>query len=187
VPIGLPVIFRNEEPISPQALFVELEAEDGTVHAPEIFPRPDGTTYVCGLPGEAALPADPSDVAPDSGAYETLRAMTARLSPKLAAGELLAAQTCYRPVVQDGLPLIGRVPGVAGAYVATGHSVWGMLNGPATGEAMAELIVDGTASTVDIAPFDPARLGPQAVRTPDPWATRPPQFGRNNDPSDQSG
>jgi glycine/D-amino acid oxidase-like deaminating enzyme len=104
-------------------LFIELEAEDGTVHTPEIYPRPDGTTYVCGLPGEAALPADPSDVAPDSGAYETLRAMTARLAPKLAAGELLAAQTCYRPVVQDGLPLIGRVPGVAGAYVATGHSV----------------------------------------------------------------
>jgi glycine/D-amino acid oxidase-like deaminating enzyme len=52
-----------------------------------------------------------------------------------------------------------------------------MLNGPATGEAMAELIVDGTASTVDIAPFDPARLGPQAVGTADPWATRPPQSG----------
>ncbi len=59
------LVFRNESPISPQALFVELEAEDGTVHAPEIYPRPDGTTYVCGLPGEAALPANPSDVAPD--------------------------------------------------------------------------------------------------------------------------
>jgi len=174
---GHSLVFRNVSPISAQALFVELEAEDGTVHAPEIYPRPDGTTYVCGLPGEAALPTDPSDVAPDSGAYETLRAMTARLAPKLSAGELLSAQTCYRPVVQDGLPLIGRVPGVAKAYVATGHSVWGMLNGPATGEAMAELIVDGAASTVNIAPFDPARLGPRAVRTADPWATRPPSSG----------
>ncbi len=133
---------------------------------------------MCGLPGEAALPADPSDVAPDSGAYVTLRAMTARLVPKLAAGELLAAQTCYRPVVRDGLPLIGRVPGVAQAYVATGHGVWGMLNGPATGEAMAELIVDGAASTLDIAAFDPARLGPRAVRSADPWATRPPRSAR---------
>ena len=49
------------------------------------------------------------------------------------------------------------MPGVAGAYVATGHSVWGMLNAPATGEAMAELIVGGS-TTVDIAAFDPARL-----------------------------
>ena len=31
---------------------------------------------------------------------------------------------------------------------------------PATGEAMAELIVDGVARTVDLAPFDPARLPP---------------------------
>jgi glycine/D-amino acid oxidase-like deaminating enzyme len=50
------------------------------------------------------------------------------------------------------------VPGVAGAYVATGHSVWGILNAPATGEAMAELIADGVAQTVDLTPFDPARL-----------------------------
>ena len=60
----------------------------------------------------------------------------------------------------DGLPLIGRVPGVAGAYVATGHSVWGILNAPATGEAMAELIVDGAAHKVDLRPFDPSRLPP---------------------------
>ncbi len=92
--------------------------------------------------------------------------------------ELIASQTCYRAVVQDGLPLIGRVPGLAGAYVATGHSVWGMLNGPATGEAMAELIVDGAASTVDVTPFDPARLGPRAARTADPWFTRPPQSAK---------
>ena len=44
------------------------------------------------------------------------------------------------------------------AYVATGHGVWGILNGPATGEALAELIVDGAAATVDISPFATARL-----------------------------
>ena len=46
-------------------------------------------------------------------------------------------------MTQDGLPLIGAIPGARGAYVATGHSVWGILNAPATGEAMAELILDG--------------------------------------------
>jgi glycine/D-amino acid oxidase-like deaminating enzyme len=73
---------------------------------------------------------------------------------------VLARQACYRPVTRDGLPLIGPVPGVQGAYVATGHSVWGILNAPATGEAMAELIVDGSARTIDLSPFDPARLTP---------------------------
>jgi len=84
--------------------------------------------------------------------------MCASLSPVLSSTKILARQACYRPITADGLPLIGRVPGVAGAYVATGHSVWGILNAPATGEAMAELILDGVAHKVDLRPFDPSRL-----------------------------
>lgn len=42
--------------------------------------------------------------------------------------------------------------------IATGHSCWGILNSPATGAALAELIVDGKASIVDLTPFDPARF-----------------------------
>ena len=72
---------------------------------------------------------------------------------------MLARQACYRPIAEDGLPLIGRVPGIAGAYVATGHSVWGILNAPATGEAIAELLVDGTTHSVDLSLFDPGRFG----------------------------
>ena len=62
------------------------------------------------------------------------------------------------------MPLIGRVPRTEGAYVATGHNVWGILNAPATGEAMSELIVDGKAHTVDLTPFDPIRLPPGGQR-----------------------
>jgi glycine/D-amino acid oxidase-like deaminating enzyme len=63
-------------------------------------------------------------------------------------------------VTEDGLPLIGRVPQSDGLFVATGHNVWGILNAPATGEAMAQLIAEGAARQVDLAPFDPARLAP---------------------------
>ena len=82
------------------------------------------------------------------------------MSPVLAEATVLKAQACFRPVTRDGLPLIGRIAGVENAYVATGHSVWGMLNAPATGEAMAELIADGRARSTDLSPFDPARLRP---------------------------
>jgi glycine/D-amino acid oxidase-like deaminating enzyme len=68
------------------------------------------------------------------------------------------SQACFRPVTQDGLPLIGAVPGAPGVYVATGHSVWGILNAPATGEAMAELILDGLSKVVNLSLFDTARL-----------------------------
>jgi glycine/D-amino acid oxidase-like deaminating enzyme len=154
---GHSLVFRYA-PNDPKALFVELEDEDGEISTPEVMPRPDGTTYVCGLSGEAPLPVDPAHVATEDGGPEKLCAMTAMFAPDLGNAEILASQACYRPVTQDGMPLIGAVPGVAGAYVATGHSVWGMLNGPATGEAMAELILDGAASSVDIAAFDPGRL-----------------------------
>jgi glycine/D-amino acid oxidase-like deaminating enzyme len=142
--------------VSPQALFVEYEGEDG-LHSPEVFPRPDGTTYICGLSSEAPLPLDPADVATDAEAQAKLKAMIRNFAPTLAEAEIVAAQACYRPVTRDGLPLMGRVPRAPGAFVATGHSVWGMLNGPATGEAMAQLIT-GEGATVDIAAFDPARL-----------------------------
>ncbi len=157
---GHSLVFRYAPPARPHALFVELETETGAVASPEVIPRADGTTYVCGLSSETPLPADPGRVVPDEGGCETLRAMTARFAPELGASDVLAAQACYRPVARDGLPLIGPVSGVGGAFVATGHGVWGMLNGPATGEAVAELIVDGAAATVDLSPFDPSRLAP---------------------------
>jgi glycine/D-amino acid oxidase-like deaminating enzyme len=156
---GHSLVFRPRRPISPHALFVAYEAEDGAAHAPEVFPRLDGTTYVCGLSSEAPVPRDPAEVTPDPGAAERLRAMTHQFSPVLAEAPIVATQACFRPVTRDGLPLMGRVPGAEGAYVATGHSVCGMLNAPATGEAMAELIVDGD-TTVGISAFDPARLPP---------------------------
>jgi glycine/D-amino acid oxidase-like deaminating enzyme len=146
--------------VSPHALFVDYESADGSVDSPEVFPRPDGTVYVCGLSSEAPLPADPAAVLPDPGAPERLRAMTGTFAPALAEAEIVAAQACYRPVMRDGLPLIGRVRGLDGAYVATGHSVWGMLNAPATGEAIAELILEGGTRSIDIQAFDPARLPP---------------------------
>ena len=84
--------------------------------------------------------------------------MTARISPELGASEILAEQACYRPATQDGLPLLGAVPGIGGVYIATGHNVWGMLNAPATGEALAELIAGNGETTIDLRPFNPGRM-----------------------------
>jgi glycine/D-amino acid oxidase-like deaminating enzyme len=40
-----------------------------------------------------------------------------------------------------------------------------MLNAPATGLALAELITDGVAQAVDLEPFDPARLAATRMRS----------------------
>ena len=76
------------------------------------------------------------------------------------ADKIIARQACFRPVTQDGLPLIGKVPSARALTWPTGHNVWGILNAPATGEALAELIADGVARSTDLTPFDPARLPP---------------------------
>jgi glycine/D-amino acid oxidase-like deaminating enzyme len=154
---GHSLVFDTGTSVPAEALFAEYREPTGALSAPEVFPRNDGTTYVCAISSETPLPVDPADVAPDPDAIERLEGICRRLSPVLAKAKVLAAQACYRPVTLDGLPLIGRVAGLDNAYVATGHSVWGILNAPATGEAMAELIVDGSARTVDLSPFDPTR------------------------------
>ncbi len=149
---------RDGNDIPPEALFLEVEETSGAVLTPEVFPRADGTTYVCAISSETPLPADPREVEPDYGAIDRLTDLCRRISPALTPSRVLRTQACFRPITRDGLPIIGAVPGVAGAYVATGHSVWGILNAPATAEAMADLILDGATRSVDLRPFDPGRL-----------------------------
>jgi glycine/D-amino acid oxidase-like deaminating enzyme len=48
--------------------------------------------------------------------------------------------------------------------VNAGHSCWGILNAPATGKSMAELIVDGAPQCVSLAAFDPARFTHKKLR-----------------------
>ena len=146
------------------ALFVDYRLADGRRLEPEIFPRPDGEVYVCGLADPAPLPDSPDAVAISDEACAVLARAAGRVSTLLAAARVTSHQACYRPVTDDGLPLIGAVPDAAGAFVATGHGPWGMLNAPATGRAIAELIVDGAASSVDLRPFDLARLAPARAR-----------------------
>jgi len=139
------------------ALFVDYRMADGRALEPEIFPRPEGEVYVCGMADPAPLPESPEAVEVSDASCATLAEAAGRVSTALAQAKIVRRQACYRPVTDDGLPLIGRVPGVPGAYVATGHGPWGILNAPATGRALAELIVGGSASSVDLRPFDPAR------------------------------
>ena len=155
---GHSLVFETGASLPPDALFLEYAEPAGSMLSPEVFPRADGTTYVCGISSDSPVPLDPDRVTPDDGAIDRLKTLCARLSPVLARSPILASQACYRPVTGDGMPLIGAISGARGAYVATGHSVWGILNAPATGEAMAELILYGTTRTVDLAPFDPTRL-----------------------------
>ena len=72
--------------------------------------------------------------------------------------EIVARGSCYRPLTVDGVPLIGPVPDVPGAYLATAHASWGICNAPATGRMVAEMVLDGASRSLDAAPFALSRL-----------------------------
>jgi glycine/D-amino acid oxidase-like deaminating enzyme len=163
----LPAVFGLQSPslvyntgtdVPADALFLEYQDETGEAVSIELFPRGDGTTHITAFSDQRPLPVDPAAITPDPLAIDRLQAIAERLSPAFRPERIVARQSCFRPVTQDGLPLIGKIPGVSGAYVTTGHSVWGILNAPATGEALAEMIADGAARSTDLTPFDPARL-----------------------------
>jgi glycine/D-amino acid oxidase-like deaminating enzyme len=161
---GHSLVFETGPHTPAEALFLDYQEASGEALTPEIFPRADGTTWACAISREQPVPLDPAAVEPDAGVHERLEALCRTISPVLASARIRARQACFRPVTADGLPLLGAVAGVDGAFVATGHSVWGMLNAPASGEAVAELLLDGRARHVDLAPFAPPRLRP--LRTP---------------------
>ena len=76
-----------------------------------------------------------------------------RPSPRRRSG----FPVCARPLSRDGRPLIGRVPGVEGPWVAAGHGPWGISTGPSSGRLIADLI-DGRVAAPPAA-LDPARFG----------------------------
>ena len=159
---GYSVVLAPRVAVPPQALFVEYESESGERTSPEIVVRANGEVWACGQSSDDPLPIDPEDVTVDDAKCSEIARICAALSSRLDGAEIVRTQACYRPICADAMPLLGAVPDVPGAYVATGHNCWGMLNAPGSGRAMAELLCDGASSSIDLSPFDPARM--EAIR-----------------------
>lgn len=169
----------------------------------EVYPRPDGTVYICGIGGSDYISKDElkggafremcdaneSRVAAASQSFQEMSALYKK------EGELDRVQACMRPCPPDALPYMGEVPGFEGAYMNAGHNCWyvkiiwlflgsapgsvllsskplcaccsfsrGIAWAPACGKAISELVLDGECSSVNLAPFDPARFTPDAKR-----------------------
>ncbi|KAL8117663.1 hypothetical protein AgCh_015514 [Apium graveolens] len=152
---------KEGDDITPHALFLSYYAAGGGKPMdPEVYPRPTGEVYICGMSAEAEVPDDPEEVLPNPDSIEVLKKVAKNVSSHLGEGEatVKAEQACFLPCTDDSAPVIGEIPGVKGCYVATGHNCWGILNGPATGAAVAELVLDGHATIVNLEKFSPARF-----------------------------
>ncbi|KAI0217543.1 hypothetical protein L0F63_000587, partial [Massospora cicadina] len=147
-----PEELRADNPISAHALFAKV-VFDGSAKELELYPRPNGLMYVCGEGDGVALPYSADMIKPNLAATKTLAKLAKRLVPILSKYELIKEQACYLPYSETGSPLIGHLPFFENLLVATGHSCWGILNAPATGLSIAQLILTGRSSIVDLAPF----------------------------------
>jgi hypothetical protein len=67
---GQNMVFKTGSANPPEALFLGHAEPGGAVHSPEVFPRADGTTYVCAISSDSPLSVDPSLVVPDNGAID---------------------------------------------------------------------------------------------------------------------
>ena len=77
--------------------------------------------------------------------------------PAIAKATVGASRACARPLSVDGRPLIGRVPGTEGLWIAAGHGPWGVSTGPDSGRLLADLLLGQLAEPP--AALDPARFG----------------------------
>src|SRR5262249_57020316 len=89
------------------ALFLDYRTADGRALEPEIFPRPDGEIYVCGMADPAPLPESAEGVQRNDASCEVLARAAGRVSTALAAARITRRQACYRPATGDGRPLTG--------------------------------------------------------------------------------
>ena len=76
------------------------------------------------------------------------------VAPGLGDATVLEVRVGLRPVSTTGLPLLGALPGHAGAFVATGHGASGLTYGPWGASAVTDLAL-GIEPGTDLTPFAP--------------------------------
>ena len=97
------------------------------------------------------------DDRPTAEARESIIKGAVKTMPYLSGAHVALQTACLRPVSEDGLPIIGAVPGWEGVYLATGAGRKGIVLGPVMAQAMADLVTTG-CTDLPIEPFSPGRF-----------------------------
>ena len=120
--------------------------------------RPDSTNLT--FMGTGEEDADPAayNQAVDMGVVgEAFDKLVGRM-PAMSQGFFRGGWSGLFTVTPDWHPILDRVEGIQGLYCAVGFSGHGFKLSPMVGVAMAELILEGAAKTVDIRPLRMSRF-----------------------------
>jgi sarcosine oxidase subunit beta len=104
--------------------------------------------------------ADPFDCAVERRWIDDVARMAATRVPCLAKVPLdaSAAWGGLYEVSTDKHAILGRAPGSENFYLANGSSGHGVMHAPALGHLLAEILLDGRATTIDATPLRPSRF-----------------------------
>lgn len=167
------------------AVFTTLAEVDGGF-CPEIFSREGAEIYIAGLNfSDLPLPrrAEGAKTMMDEKQMAALRKVAVRFLGKLAETveegevgdieneddlEIVREGLCFRPVSNNGLPIVSRVKDdyfgehikirsdhsaigrdIGGVFIAAGHGPWGISQSLGTGKVIADM-VDGIEPAVDV-------------------------------------
>ena len=132
------LVFDAGGAVLAEALFLEYREASGEILTPELFCGP--------MSPRGCVRSRPSgrcqSILPTLMRVRTRGSKPCRkISPALAVAPIKACQACFRPVTEDGLPFYRPRSGCCDDHWKSA------LNGPATGEAMSELLLDGGRGT----------------------------------------
>jgi len=91
------------------------------------------------------------DAPPTEKRARMLIGQTKKMLPDLNT-EVTESWMGVRPSFPDSLPAIGPIPGQSGLFAAFGHSHYGLMMAPKTGELVADAVLDARSNT-DLSPY----------------------------------
>jgi len=122
--------------------------------------RPEGQQFICGLsPAESEEPPAEGDEVDYDWFEDRIWPALAERIPAMEAIKVTNAwvgRYDYNSLDQNAV--LGRHPEVGNFYFANGFSGHGLQQAPGAGNAIAELIIDGSYRTIDLARFGYERI-----------------------------
>ncbi len=115
--------------------------------------RPESSTLTMIGFEEDEVELDNYDEGIDQAAAARAMDRVVRRMPAMDQSYLRGGWSGLFTTTPDWHPILDRVPGIEGLYCMVGFSGHGFKLAPAIGQAMAELVLEGQASSVDLSPL----------------------------------
>jgi len=127
------IVFRDINLIKEDPFACFCEEDDNSCHL-EIYPRNDGSVYICGIGGSDYVKGSRLSADGEYGSADKVLADPHRVNAALKSLRSMSSsfdvepsitQSCMRPVTTDGLPVMGTLSTSSNIIISSFHNCWG--------------------------------------------------------------